>query len=136
MNEKKGFNVVKEKYEFMAENSSLFHREKNAFSASPKPTGEPLSSRENVLKVSPKPTGEPSQRGTGGGFAAAQKPGAQAKGQTGFGYPWKEAILPESYGQELLSLIPTNNRNNGNTQWLLYVTNLAVYNHIIEHIEP
>jgi hypothetical protein len=81
LSEKEGFDVVKEKYEFMA-----------------KICGKSFQSMKHVSRVSPKPTGEPSQHAIDQGLPPqALKPSTQATGREGFSYPWGDFILPESY---------------------------------------
>lgn len=108
--EKEGFDLIKEKYEFMA-----------------KICGNPLQSMKHVSGISPKQTGEPSQHGIDQGLLQGRKPGTQAIHRAGFGSLWRDVLFPESYGGEFFPLMPSNNIENLKTQSLLSVNTIAAH---------
>jgi hypothetical protein len=114
--QKEGFQLIKEKYEFMAricDNS--------------------LPSMKQVSRISPKQTGEPARNGMDRGLLLGRNPGTQATRREGFGGLWRDVILAEPYAREFFPLMPDNTVENLNTQWLLYVNTIAAYRNIIAH---
>lgn len=102
LSEKEGFDVVKEKYEFMA-----------------RICRNSLQSMKHVSRASPERPGEPSQHVIDREFSQIRKPrGTQATRREGFSYHWGDFILPGSYGHELFSFVPGNKAENGRCRGL------------------
>lgn len=114
--EKEGFDLIKEKYEFMA-----------------KSCDDALPLMKQVSRISPKPTGEPPRQGTDQGRLQGRRQGAQAAHPEGFDSLWRDVTLAEPYAREFFPLMPSNMVENLNKQWLLYVNAIAAYRNIINY---